>query len=543
MKKKLIALLLGATMIMSVAGCGQSEPTKTPEASEPAAASSEEKSSSVVESAPEPKDPITLEWYFRGNGQQQDTDKIEEAVNELLKEYPGLEHVSININCFPGSEYAQQISLAQTSGAQMDIVNSVNIDFYQHVADGTWMPMDEYISDTLKEELPEWLWEMGSVDGTIYMVPNYQNAFNTGYMAFPKEYVDKYSNIDDIKAVLQDPSKTLKEKAACLEEYVMSVRAGEGNTKYATVLDSGNTAGTLGFYFTTPFDVLTGSFIVVDGTDKVIHAYEQDYYKDAWSIYADWYDKGIYSPDGEATDNSKYQHAKMMEPTSYAFSTKEMYGSEERVANTFSAMWGFDVYAVNVQDYNYIQKNWGAGGNGISSTSEYPEEAALFLEAITCGSEVGKKIYNTVVFGLEGEHWEWVDQANDRIKTLEYDGSQGGVDTSYAAMKWICGNSFYAYKNQAVLDDQYPVAKELNEDPATVSSSLIGFVPDISAIETELQQIKAVEAEYSTSLNRGTKGAAGVDAYYEEMMNKLKEAGLEKVREELQKQIDAFLAK
>ena len=55
----------------------------------------------------EPKEPVVLEWYYNGNGQQADTEEVEAAVNELLKEYPGLEHVSIKLNCFTGSEDCQ----------------------------------------------------------------------------------------------------------------------------------------------------------------------------------------------------------------------------------------------------------------------------------------------------------------------------------------------------------------------------------------------------------------------------------------------------
>lgn len=537
--QKTLAVLLAAGMALGTTACGQDTTNKESGSSAAESGSAAESSSTVVEEA---KDPVTLEWYFRGNGQQDDTDKVEEAVNELLKEYPGLEHVSININCFPSSDYAQQVALSQTSGAQMDIVNSVNLDFYQQVEYGTWMPMDEYISDELKENLPDWLWEMGTVDGQIYMVPNYQNAFNTQYLFFPKEYMDKYGDYDAMKATLQDESLSLAEKAACLEEYVMAVREGEGDTKYAARLGQGADSGSYGFGFTTPFDKIINKFIVVDGTNQVIHAYEQDFFKESWAIYADWYDKGIFSPDGEATEVKNYYYGNMMQETSSVFCPKEMYGTEERAAKTYAEQWGFEVVAIQTQPYNFIQKSWGAGGNGISSTSEHPEEAAKFLEAINTGSEIGKKIYNTLVFGLEGEHWVWEDEANDRIRTLEYDGSQGSVDTSYAGLKWIIGNSFYAYKNQAVLDDQYPVAKELNESPDTVTSSLIGFVPDTSSIQTQLEQITAVEKEYDGALNSGTKGSAGWEAHYNEMFEKMREAGLDEVKAELQRQLDEFLA-
>ena len=542
--QKLLALLLAVMMMLSMVACAKqaTDDTQTPAESTDATEPADTTEDTTPADTTEEKEPVVLEWYFRGNGQQKDTAEVEAAVNELVKQYPGLEHVSIHINCFPSSDYAQQVALSQASGLQMDIVNSVNLDFYKEVANGTWMPMEDYLSDEIKAELPEWLWEMGSVDGHIYMVPNYQNAFNCQYALFPKEYMDKYGNYDEMKAVLQDTSKTLTEKAAYLEEYVKAVSEGEGTQKYCAPLDQANSTGQMGFAFTTPFDHLGNNFIVEDGTTTVQYAPIDDFYKESYAIYADWFDKGLYSPDGVTTAYDNYSYNHMMDPVSAVFMTKEMYGSEERVANTYTAQWGFDVVAINIQPYNFIQKNWGAGGNGISSTCQHPEEAAKFLEAITCGSEIGKKIYNTMVFGIEGKHYNFVDEANDRIETLEYDGSQGGVDCSYAGLKWILGNSFYAYKNQAVLDDQYPVAKELNESPDTVSSSLIGFTPDTSSVQTQVDQVKAVYDEFYTTLYRGVLGTDGWEAYYDEFVAKLETAGLNDIIAELQSQLDAFLA-
>ena len=354
--------------------------------------------------------------------------------------------------------------------------------------------------------------------------------------------MDKYGDYDKMKSILQDENTTLTEKAACLEEYILAVDAGEGGSKYGSKIAMDNYSGSYGYTFIAPFDKIVNKFIVVDGTNEVIHAHEQDYYKEEWAIYADWFDKGIYAPDGLSTSTVNYAYSHMMDDISMVYSAKESYGSEERVAASFSEQYGFEVVAIKAQYHDYIQRSWAAGGNGISSTCEHPEEAAKFLEAINCGSEIGKKIYNTLVFGIEGKHYEFVDKENDRIKTFEYDGSQGGVDTSYAGKKWVLGNSFYAYKNQAVTDDQYPVAKELNESPDTLTSSLVGFVPDTSSITTQLEQITAIEKEYEYTLPLGVLGVDGWEACYEEYMNKLKAAGMDEVKAELQKQLDAFLA-
>ena len=249
--KKALAGLLAICLMMAIVGCAPANPTPSTTAPNQGSTTAPKE---TTEAPAESKDPVVLEWYYRGNGQQKDTEEVEAAVNELLKEYPGLEHVSININCFPSSDYKQQIVLAQSSGAQMDLVSSVSLDFYEQIDNGTWMPMDDYLTDTLKNELPDWLWEMGSIDGQIMIVPNYQNAFNASYIGIPTAYLDKYGDYDAIRASLQDETKPLAERVACLEEFALAVRKGEGNNKYLYPLENCFRAvpGTLGVGFITP---------------------------------------------------------------------------------------------------------------------------------------------------------------------------------------------------------------------------------------------------------------------------------------------------
>lgn len=537
--KRWLALGLSTAMILGTfAGCGGDgkESVASEKESQATTASSEE--------VAEVKDPVTLEFYYRGNGQQKDTDKVEERVNELLKEYPGLEHVTLNINCYTGADYATQVTLAQTSGAQIDLLSSVSIDFAKNVADGSWMPLNDLISDELYAELPEWLWELGSVDGDIYIVPNYQNAFNAAYLFFPKEYMDKYGNYDEMYATLTNFDLSITERVACLEDFLVAVREGEGDSKWLDEVTTMNDRGQLGYSFVTPYDHLSSHFIVKNnGEHKVEYLWTTDEMKEMYQVYADWYDKGYYSPDGIDTNAADYRMANMLNDASYVVTAKESVGSPEYVSEIYAAAWGFDLVAIPIQEYDYIPNSWGAGGTGVSSTCEHPEEAIKFIEALTTGTEIGKEIYNTMVFGLEGVHY--TKDANDpeRITTLEYDGSQGGGDTSYAGLKWILGNSFYAYKNQAVLDGQYENIKKYNEAPETQSSDHNGFTVVNDNVSTYIDQINAVVGEYRGTLSRGVEGKAGFEALYNEFVQKLETAGLNEVIAEYQAQLDAWLEK
>ena len=340
---------------------------------------------------------------------------------------------------------------------------------------------------------------------------------------------------------MSDSSKSITERVTVLEEYVLAVRQGEGDTKYAGALGQID-KGQLGFFFMTPYDHL-GNFFKVDndGQHKVEYLFASDEMKEIWGIYADWYKKGIYAPDGVTTNNPDYGFQNMMNPIENVFTGAGNVGDAEYVAEVFSAQWGFDVVAIPIQEYDYVQNSWGAGGNGVSSTCENPEEAVLFIEALTTGTELGKEIYNTMVFGIEGKHY--TKDANDpnRIETLEYTASQGGSDTSYAGLKWILGNSFYAYKNQAVKDGQFENYKKYNEAPETQSSDHNGFVVSSDNVTGELEAINKVKSTYIAALQTGVQGD-NFEAYYEEYIKALNDAGMQKVIDEYQKQLDAWLA-
>ena len=124
--------------------------------------------------------PVTLEWWYRGNGVQKDTEMVEDAFNELLQTYPGMENVTVHFNCYTGGEYKNSVILAQSASQQIDILNTVGLDFAEEVEKGSFLALDDYLSsnEALKGELPDWLWELGSIDGHTYIVPNYQRAAN-----------------------------------------------------------------------------------------------------------------------------------------------------------------------------------------------------------------------------------------------------------------------------------------------------------------------------------------------------------------------------
>jgi putative aldouronate transport system substrate-binding protein len=142
------------------------------------------------------------------------------------------------------------------------------------------------------------------------------------------------------------------------------------------------------------------------------------------------------------------------------------------------------------------------------------------------------KLYNTMCYGIEGKHFV----LKDGMRAFP-EGVTAATSTYNPDVAWAYGNSFNAYL--AVGSDPEVLKKQLEYDQAAFPEPAFGFMFDETPVTTELTQINSVIAEYCTPMETGS---VDYEVYYPQFIQKLKEAGLEKVVAEKQKQLDAFLA-
>ena len=536
MKAKLVRRICSVLMVSALtmgllAGCGNSDSGNNTQ--EPGTTEDDDSGDGEAEA----KDPVTLEWYYAGNGMQEDTEKVEAYVNELLKSYEGLEHVSVNLNCVLADEYPQQVLLAQTSGKQMDIIHTYRLDFVSEIRNGTFLALDDYLNSdefsALKNELPEWLWESLMVDGQTYLVPNYQIGATDRYILLPEEYA-QYADTETLAALrVNDDPDSIVALADEIEKITLAVREGTGLNKYAYPL--GESIAVAGNFFQQDVIDKNSGIVKRQGTDEIINLYMDDCFKEACRIAAEWVQEGLLPSDTAVQDRTAWEGKNLLNDNAYALMIGQQYGSEEHVAEISEANYGFPVQAYRLHDNYFMINGWGAGGNGVASTSEHPEEALKFIEALN--TEKGKDIYNALVYGLEGEQYEKIDDTH--IKTLEYDGAQGLSDNSYSAWKWIIGNTKYAWLNQGCVDGDIELVAEINENPDNIVSDMMGFRVNLDPVSTEVSQCAAVVTEYRDALIWGSLGADW-EAYYNEFMDKLEAAGVQKILDEIQTQYDEF---
>ena len=149
--------------------------------------------------------------------------------------------------------------------------------------------------------------------------------------------------------------------------------------------------------------------------------------------------------------------------------------------------------------------------------------------------QTDKELYNLLVYGIEGEHYTKIGE--DRIETPT--GQQANSSDKYGLWAWIVGNAENAYDLQTTSEgNKNWVFNEVNK--SEWRSKLLGFKLDTTSISTELAQIEAIAEEFRDPLKSGSL------ENYEEMIteweNKLEIAGGSKVQQEIQRQVDEFLA-
>ena len=495
---------------------------------------------------------VTLYWWFRGNGEQADTELVNAKVNEMLKTYEGLENVEIVLRPFAASDYQTQVTLGLSSGEPMDILNTVSLNLYQLVENGTLQPIDQYMElvPELTAELPEQMINYGKVDGVQSIICHQQQIANGRALSIPTEYIENGwidgDKLADMYLASNLGKYTQEEILDYAEECLLNVREGTGNdniylNSVLTIPGTSNFNNFVGYY-----DSVTGysasEALIVDyatGTVQMIDQMEGT--KEYFARVAEWYDKGyvymdITTPPQKVVtpDYLTTEAAKMV----FEFSNGT--GTSEYLTENSSAANGYPITVYQLNDNYYAPMTYAAGGDGITASCSNPEKAMLFIQCMN--TERGKEIYNTVVYGIEGTHWEF-NEDGETITTFGYDGPQGGSDYLYSAHKWIMGNTRNAYLNQACTQYTIDVIDEINYGDHTIISPLTGIVLRSDDFSIELDQINAIYEEYHEGLHGGVKGAAGWEAYYNEYMDKLEAAGLETAIEGYQEQVDEYLGK
>ncbi|MDV5111528.1 ABC transporter substrate-binding protein [Clostridium perfringens] len=439
---------------------------------------------------------IELVWYTIGI-EPDDMDRVEREVNNYLTKKI---NATIDIRFVDYADFTKVMNNKTEEGENFDLVftSSWANDYYPNAKEGDFLNLNNLIKEYGKDvykALDKKFWG-AAIDGCIYAIPNQKEISSMPMWVFSKEYVEKYNiPYKDIKTLedLEPWLKLIKEN----EEGVIPFYVDDS---YSVPMIWDQLAPALGI------NLESNNFQVVNifKTEEMINNLKtMRRYKELG--YTN-------TKIGNAGDFSTKRFVTKADGQPYA----------EKI---WSIKSGGEVVATPILE-SYIT-NGSVNGSmiAISKNSKNPEKAMEFLNLLN----TDKYLRNLINYGIEGVHYEKI--SNNKIRLLE-------ESKNYMVDYYTLGNLFITYVLEDEPENKWDEFKEVN-NKSNVSQAL-GFKFDHSKVSIELKDVNTVLEEFTRSLYTGL---VDTDEYVSKLINKLESAGIDKVKEELERQLNDWKIK
>lgn len=522
--KKILALLLVLVMALGcLAACAPKDPKPTnPPATNPPATGDSADNTTAAPTLMPVEDMPVVECVFAGPAHDDD-EMVEEAMNKLLEKY----EVQIDMTFIDFGEYTQKVGLMVNAEETFELMFTCGWcnPFLTLVEQGGLYPLDDLLESEagklLKEAVPEYMLLTGKDNtpssdtyGQTFAIPNQQKQYYQIGYCFLKELCDKY-NFDPY---------TIQEDIHNLDTFLAAVKEGEPDIiPYSSIQGWGNV-----IYDMPDARVsLTQGYVAYpDDITNIVHpngenpvSVEDPFIPEEFQNYWKFLNNGwIRADTATLTDADEGADINAGKVACW----KRFYSAAE--GPNQAAMVGKEVIMVPV---GVAEKDFLPGGDtmlGINASADEPEAAIKLWGILWTDVEV----YNTLIYGVEGVHYNKTGE--DRVELIG-DGYAGRN-----AQAWAYADSFNAWKTPSQADDIYDIERKNNAE-AFSNGYYFNFHFDNSAVEVEVANVAAVDAEYSKQYQY----REDLEAWMAEWNQKKLDAGWQKISDEFMKQINAYI--
>lgn len=455
------------------------------------------------------KDGMTNILMYQIGDAPKNLDVLLENANKIIEKETG---AHLDIKYISWGDYKDKMAIITSSGEEYDIAFADSPTYLTNAQKGAYVDLtDLYKKEgkALYDALDPAYIKGTTIDGKIYSVPVFGNVASQQMLSFNQELVDKYGfdiskvdSYDDLEPMLATIKE--KEKDVTPLAWIKSSKPSTDGLEFP----AGNEL---------PFAVdLEGD------ASKVINPFEVERRMEDLRTIHKYYKEGYILSDAATTD------ATFSLDVANWFVREETQGPADYGDSLLSTVAGYKISSKPITAAYKTNGSTQVANFVISKTSKNKEKAMEVLTLMNTNPE----LLNGLVFGPEGVNWEKDPSAENRIKLL--DGYMS--DTRMSA--WNTGNSQILYITDKVTDEDIKNSKELLDNAK--ESPLLGFNFNSDAVKTEITSIQNIMSQYAASINTGT---VDPDQAVPEMLKKLEsEPSYQKVKEEMQKQYDEFLA-
>ena len=469
----------------------------------------------------------TLDYYYVAfAAKPEDLQEVEDAANAILVDKIG---AKIKLHPLTFADVTTKAPLILQSGEKCDLMAMSGFNPYNNgVATGGLLALDELLPQYAPKTLaayPAEIWDAARVNGKIYGAIN-----NTGgWPSFAGMWA-RQDLLDKYKFDWQN-TKTVEDWEPYFDQIVAS---GDGTIPLVSTDGYWGRTWFPNYYGYDAIDKGIGSpqaqgiigVKVDDAARKVVAVPWTPEYKQAIELARRWYDKGYFLKT-PPTDSEMIAMRSALKFSTFHFPGTGEFSTKAMSSNEWNSI---PIMTQHLQEKPII--NTGAVQGSITSvcaTSEHPDLAVKYIEEVNNNPE----LLNLLNYGIEGKHWVWVDKDKKLISYPEgVDGQTVGYNPN---AYWQFGDRHNLY----LMDESdVGVFDRIDADMKNAAySPVMGFTPDRTAIQNEIAQISTVAKQYCDPLE---KGLADPATGLKDCQDKLKEAGIDKVVAEIQRQVDEW---
>ena len=437
-------------------------------------------------------------------------DDLDAAINEKLKEEL---NATLKINWIGWAEYANKYPLLFSSGEKFDMAYTATwLNFYQLAKKGAFMALDdlfpEYAPENYKRQSATAL-QQATVDGNLYAIPTLLATYSAyGPMYRPDILEDtdwdgKMENMADYEVYLQYVKDNTK-----LEPIQIYAQGSELDDMF--MLEQGMYAikGSM-----------TNDFLHIDPREEdpqIFAYYEYEKIPEFLQMMEKWNENGFFTKSALSdTDSTKMRNG---------IAASRIHNIDSYQGDyILNPDWGIK-YANFTTDLSNLPFTQDAFA--ISNTAENPERAIAFYELLTNDED----FYRTFMYGIEGTSYRI---ENNQVEFLDQD--------NYAASAlWAARTNEFHLPTIGSPDDlaEFKTGFDKKIVDGEKTQKFRSFTIDTSSIETEYAACINVHQQYWWPLELAYTDIETGLAEYEAQM---KVAGIDKVKEVLQAQLDEYV--
>ena len=449
----------------------------------------------------DPAQELELVWVLPGD-RPKDLDRVLLEANKYLKKKL---NIKLKLLFTDIADYDKKIPAMLMAGDQVDILWTSNwaADYRDLVARNMIIQLDDLLGEygeSLVDVIEPVAMNGCRVNGKTYIVPSNSAFARQQAFTFNKRLVDKYnydfthiSSSNELIALFEK----LKQDNPVTMFPILSADWLNARNKFDYIVSTG----------------IPGAILMSDRDCKVFNQYEQpDFVQLLQSNRKLYTDKMVFPlnrKDGDDQFKAGNIACRVIE-------------YEPGIDEQMTRMLGWQVFSVPAYKPPIICSNSvSQTANAIPVNSRHAIRAVKLMNLINSDPY----LFNLLTWGIEGVHYTRLQENVIRRTNAQ--------EQLYAVSGWKLGNCY-----QACVPDGEPADKWVNIQAfnhAALQSPLLGFTLDVQPISIELAAVRNVCEEYR-GIRTGERDLADLQPF----IVKLKAAGLEKILQEMQRQIELW---